>query len=325
MGVGHGRDEAVCPVEALGSDLRIRVGQVVGHLVNVGEEGDKRVEGVGAVGHPLQRARLGAGVGSQLHGGKLSVAVDADGAIQSAGRVSAATAVRVERRALIVQREGILDVFHGDLALGHATPGDVVVLGAEVGVGAVPGVASRVEEALHGPSARGVVHVVSVACAAKGLAGVEDVGGISLLAQGEVKVEAGHPGAQVRARHALVLGSFGITEVKRVNSQLVGHGDVAVVRHAAGNPVMSAHRLHPPDLVNVREGDAVHLVGAIALEEGAKPTYAVARGGGVGEDEGDHILLADAAGNFWLVAGLTWRAYGLLQPDEWVGGEHALV
>jgi hypothetical protein len=89
--------------------------------------------------------------------------------------------------------------------------------------------------------------------------------------------------------------------------------------------MMSAYRLHPPNLVNIREGNAVHLVGAIALEEGAKPTYAVARGGGVGEDEGDHILLADAAGNFRLVARLTWRAYGLLQPDEWVGGEHTLV
>ena len=113
--------------------------------------------------------------------------------------------------------------------------------------------------------------MVGVAGRAKGLAGVEraqgrDVVALGLEAHGEVEVVLGHPLAQVGAAQVLGLLAKGVVEVKRVDGELVGHHDVGIVRHALGNPVVTAHRLEPPDLVDVLKGNAVHLVGAIALK-----------------------------------------------------------
>ena len=89
--------------------------------------------------------------------------------------------------------------------------------------------------------------------------------------------------------------------------------------------MVAAHGLEPPDLVGVREGDAVHLVGAKALEERAQALDALASTSDIGQNEGDHVLLADAAHLLGLVALLALGAAGGAVLDERVGAEHALV
>ena len=166
--------------------------------------------------------------------------------------------------------------------------------------------------------------MVGVAGRAKGLAGVEHVQGrdvvaLGLEAHGEVEVVLGHPLAQVGAAQVLALLAKGVVEVERVDRELVGHHDVGVVGHALGNPVVAAHRLEPPDLVDVLEGDAVHLVGAIALKQAAQTQHALAGRTNVGKHEREHVLLADAAGH------LGQGTAGGLQAHKRVGAKHALV
>ena len=166
--------------------------------------------------------------------------------------------------------------------------------------------------------------MIGVAGRAKGLAGVEraqgrDVVALGLEAHGEVEVVLGHPLAQVGAAQVLGLLAKGVVDVERVDRELVGHHDVGVVGHALGNPMVAAHRLEPPDLVDVLEGDAVHLIRAIALKQAAQTQNALTRRADVGKHEREHVLLADATGH------LGQGTAGGLQAHKRVGAEHALV
>ena len=222
-------------------------------------------------------------------------------------------------------REYVLDVLDGHLALGHAAPGDIVALGRVVGVGAIPHVAG-VEAALHVPGARRVVDMVAVAVRAKGLARVKDGSrAVALNAQRQVQMPLGHPDAQVGGAHMVGLGALGVIQVKAVDAQLVGHGHIGVVRHALGDPVVTADGLEPPDLVHVAKGDAVVLVGAVALEQVAQDTNAVAGGLGVGQDQGHHVLLAQATRLRRHIAVLTLVALGGRVVRERIGAANALV
>ena len=222
-------------------------------------------------------------------------------------------------------REHVLDVLDGHLALGHAAPGDIVALGRVVGVGAIPHVAG-VEAALHVPGARRVVDMVAVAVRAKGLARVKDGSrAVALDAQRQVQMPLGHPGAQVGGAHMVGLGALGVIQVKAVDAQLVGHGHIGVVRHALGDPVVTADGLEPPDLVHVAKGDAVVLVSAVALEQVAQDTHAVAGGLGIRQHQGHHVLLAQATGLRRHIAVLTLVALGGHVVHERIGAADALV
>ena len=222
-------------------------------------------------------------------------------------------------------REYVLDVLDGHLALGHAAPGDIVALGRVVGVGTVPHIAG-VEAALHVPGARRVVDVVAVAVRAKGLARVKDRSrAVALDAQRQVQMPLGHPGAQVGRAHVVGLVALGVVQVKAVDAQLVGHGHIGVVRHALGDPVVTADGLEPPDLVHVAKGDAVVLVSAVALEQVAQDTHAVAGGLGIRQHQGHHVLLAQATGLRRHIAVLTLVALGGHVVHERIGAADALV
>ena len=255
----------------------------------------------------------------------MAVAVDPDGTIGAAcgGRTLAAVAVVL--RALVVARKHVLDVLDGHLALGHAAPGNIVALGRVVGLGAIPHVAG-VEAALHVPGARRVVDMVAVAVRAKGLARVKDHGrAVAIDAKRQVQMPLGHPGAQVGGAHVVGLGALSVIQVKAVDTQLVGHGHIGVVGHALGDPVVAADGLEPPDLVHVAKGDAVVLVGAVALEQVAQDTNAVAGGLGVGQDQGHHILLTQATRLRRHIAVLTLVALGGHVVHKRVGTADALV
>ena len=129
--------------------------------------------------------------------------------------------------------------------------------------------------------------MVAVAVRAKGLARVKDRGrAVALDAQRQVQMPLGHPGAQVGGAHVVGLGALGVIQVKAIDTQLVGHGHIGVIGHALGDPVVAANGLEPPDLVNVAKGDAVVLVGAVALEQVAQDTHAVAGGLGIRQHQG---------------------------------------
>ena len=135
----------------------------------------------------------------------------------------------------------------------------------------------------------------------------------------------GHPGAQVGRAHVVGLVALGVVQVKAVDAQLVGHGHIGIVGHALGDPVVAADSLEPPDLVHVAKGDTVVLVGAVALEQIAQDTHAVAGRLGVRQHQGHHVLLAQAAGLCRNIAVLALVALGGHVVHERIGTADALV
>ena len=168
--------------------------------------------------------------------------------------------------------------------------------------------------------------MVAVAVRTKGLARVKDRSRtVALDTQRQVQMPLGHPGAQVGGAHVVGLVALGVVQVKAVDAQLVGHGHIGVVRHAPGDPVVTADGLEPPDLVHVAKGDAVVLVSAVALEQVAQDTHAVAGGLGIRQHQGHHVLLAQATGLRRHIAVLTLVALGGHVVHKRIGAANALV
>ena len=87
-----------------------------------------------------------------------------------------------------------------------------------------------------------------------------------------------------------------IFQVETVDAGLIGIDYVAVIRHFFGDPVVSAEGLHPPDLIDVGKGNAVHLIGAVLLEERGGAQYALARTVDIRQNDGDKVFFADPTG-----------------------------
>ena len=316
----HG-EQAARPVVAVERDGGRGIAHVVGHRVDVREERHGGVERRGGEGDPVDCAVGLRRVRADLQDRAFACAVDADRAVHVPRRGVAALAVRVVLGALVVQRERVIHVFDCDLVVGLAAPRNVVGGGRQVGVGAIPCLVERVEIAFDRPRARRVVHVVHVGMRAERLARIE----FAVGAPAEVQMVAAHEFAQVGGAHVIVLVAERVIEVEVVDAQTVRVHHVAVVGHAARDPVVAAHGLEPPDLARIAESDAVAFVRAVFLEQRAKALHAFACAVDVRQHDGDEVFLANAAGHRGFVIR---AAFGTLcgrVRHERVGAEHTRV
>ena len=220
--------------------------------------------------------------------------------------------------------EDVLHILHRDLALRHQAPGQIVRLGGPVRLRAVPAEAGGVEVAQHVPGPGRVVAVVGVGPAAEGGAHVKGPipgQGLALGAHGQIQVVFRDEIQQIGGAEVILLSPEGVHQIKEVDALLVGHDHVAVVGDPLGDPVVPADGLQPPDLVHVLEADAVHLVGAVLLQQRAQAQNALPGRADVGQHDGEHVLLPDAAGHQRvgpLDAGIGGDGLGLAHGD--VGG-----
>ena len=190
-----------------------------------------------------------------------------------------------------------------------------------IGVLAIPHFVVGVEEALHPPCARRVVHVVGIGVGAESVARVER----RRRFDGQVEMVALDELAKVGGAHVLGLLAQSVVQIEFVDAQLVRHGHVCRIRHTLGDPMMAADGFHPPDLVHVGEGNAVHLIGAVFLKQRAQALHAFTGRLDIRQDDGQEILLADAAGDLGLITVLAFLAFGRNKLDKGIGAKHTLV
>ena len=126
---------------------------------------------------------------------------------------------------------------------------------------------------------------------------------------------------QVVAAHEFARVAEGVVEIEIVDAKLVGNNRAFVVRHAAGDPMVSTDGFDVPDFVHIRNDDAVRFVRPVCFEQFSEALHTFARGVDVRQHEGDDVFFADAAWGFRLTIGFV----GRLQCDQRVGAEHALV
>ena len=191
-------------------------------------------------------------------------AVDADRTVAMAAFRRSESTVRVVRGSLEVRAHQEIDVFERHSVLRHATPRNIVGRGRVAGGRRIP-ILAWIEVALHVPGTRSVVDVVFGGGGAKNCARIEMVASqrraaIAITAvyidvsesvrrleseaatcsraHSAVKVVRIHEFTQIGTAHEFTLGVEGVVEVEIVDAELVGDGRIAVVRHAAGDPMM---------------------------------------------------------------------------------------
>ena len=100
----------------------------------------------------------------------------------------------------------------------------------------------------------------------------------------------------VSRAHIFFLLGKSVLQVEFVQSKLVWHHYVNVIRHFSCNPVMAADGLQPPDLVLILEGNSIHLVGSVLLQNAAKSLHSLSRAVDVWQNQGNNIFLSDSSG-----------------------------
>ena len=96
-----------------------------------------------------------------------------------------------------------------------------------------------------------------------------------------------------KIRTAQIMG--GIVKDKGVDAQLIGHGNIDIIRDPACHPVMTADRFHPPDLIVIAESDAVHLIGAICFQQMTKTQDAFPCAMNIRKHQADKVFLPKPA------------------------------
>ena len=89
--------------------------------------------------------------------------------------------------------------------------------------------------------------------------------------------------------------------------------------------MVPADSLHPPDLINITDRNAVHLISAIIAQDLAIPPHTLTGSMGIRQNEGEDIFLADAARYLRPVTRLAFPAGCFLQLNKRVCPEHAFI
>ena len=124
---------------------------------------------------------------------------------------------------------------------------------------------------------------------------------------------------QVFGANKLSLFSEGIFEIEVVNSELIRHHYIGIVRHSSGNKMMTAYGLQPPDFIFIRKGNPVHFIGAVFFQKFSKAKNAFSCGVDIGKHQADHILFSDSADLLRL------SVFRLLIDYKRVSGKYALI
>lgn len=134
--------------------------------------------------------------------------------------------------------------------------------------------------------------------------GAEAVPGIEHAIVTGVQVVLRNEGLQIPGTQVFPALAKGIRKIKPIQSELVGHNDTFIVRHPAGNPVVTADGLHPPDLFVIVEGNAIGLISTVLLQELSQPHNALPGRMDIGQHQNHQVLLADSPRDILLPAAL---------------------
>ena len=91
----------------------------------------------------------------------------------------------------------------------------------------------------------------------------------------------------------------GILQIKSIDSELVRHHHICFIRHSAGDPVMTADRLQPPDLVFIGKSNPIHLIGAVFFQQTSQPRDTFSGTMNIREHHRYNVLLTDTSGNLF--------------------------
>ena len=87
-------------------------------------------------------------------------------------------------------------------------------------------------------------------------------------------------------------------QVKFINSKLIWHYYICLIRNLSCHPVMTADGFQPPDFVLILESNSIHLIGSVFLQNASKADYPFTGAMDVWKNNGYNIFLSDSTGCF---------------------------
>ncbi|CQB88052.1 Uncharacterised protein [Chlamydia trachomatis] len=155
-------NNAILPIEVFACYASSRIFQILWSFVYIWIERHKRIKWVRAVRHPLNCAHCFWHVRADLHNSQLTLTIDADWTEKMTSMLIAKLAVRIVLSALIVRAKHVLNVFNRHFALRLTRPRNIVAIWLVISVFTIPHFVIRIQETLHKPRARSVVHVIGI-------------------------------------------------------------------------------------------------------------------------------------------------------------------
>ena len=190
-------------------------------------------------------------------------------------------------------RQNIFHIFHCNLLLRHHAPRNIIRSRSKVCIRTVPFLCVRIQITFHKPCTRCIVYMICIIMAAKSITWVEHT------IHRKIQMIFFNKFFQVCRAHVLFLLSESIFQIKGINSQLVRHYHIHIVRNSARHPVMSSDRLQPPDLILILKSNSVHLISSIFLQQASETFHALSCTVDIRQNNINNILFSDTACDFF--------------------------
>ena len=124
---------------------------------------------------------------------------------------------------------------------------------------------------------------------------------------------------QIGRTHIFFLLGKSIFQIELVNTKLIWHDYIDIIRHFAGHPVMTADSLKPPDLLRILKSNAVHFISAILLKQTAEAFDTFTGTANIRQNQAYNIFLADTAFNLFLFI------FGRLIDNQWISTQNSRI
>ena len=90
-----------------------------------------------------------------------------------------------------------------------------------------------------------------------------------------------------------------IIQIKMIDSLLIRHHDIRIIRHLLGNKMMPSNRFQPPDFLRIGKGNAVHFISAVLFQEFSQSNNALSCRMNIRKQKAHHILFSNPARNLF--------------------------
>ena len=215
-----------------------------------------------------------------------------------------------------MRRENIFHILYSNFLFRHHAPWNIVGIWCEVGNRTVPAPCVRIQAATHIPCTWGIVNMIRIVMTAESISRIENA------VHSQIQMVFFNKIFQIGRTHIFFLFGKSIFQIELVNTKLIWHDYIDIIRHFAGHPVMTADSLKPPDLLRILKSNAVHFISAILLKQTAEAFDTLSGTVNIWQYKADDVFFTNTAFDFFLsVFGRLINNERVCTKYSWVGSD----
>ena len=260
-GICHRTNHPAYPVKIICRNFCCRIGHIFRSFLHLRIKRHHGIKSIGAICNPLQHIGILSMLRADMHKTNKIIAVDTDGTIHATLPRISIRSIWIVWRPLIMRRKHIFHIFHSKLPLRYQRPWQIIGLRCKIRIRSIPVVCVWIQTPQHIPRTRCIVHMICIVMAAKSFPRIQTA------IHGKIQVIIRNKLPHIYRTHMIFLDGKCIIQIKCINSKLIWHNHIRIIRHTACNPVMSTNGLHPPDFILIGKGNSIHFISAICFQK----------------------------------------------------------